>query len=121
MKGKFITTNIWMAALSGRKKTKRFEVKETIASTGYYETIRSNELAGTTLFKNIREHYVITYSVNAHCYTCAGYALRLTVEWVLSSVRDCFYSSNYLVLSLQSIYQALKQFPGCRGFYELPT
>ena len=33
MKGKFITTNIRMAVLSGRKKSKLFEIKETIAST----------------------------------------------------------------------------------------
>jgi hypothetical protein len=45
MKGKFITTNIRMAALSGRKKLKRNEIKETIAVIDYAKTIWSKDIA----------------------------------------------------------------------------
>ena len=44
MRGKFITTNIRMAALSGRKKSRRFEIKETIASTENSKTIWRKDL-----------------------------------------------------------------------------
>ena len=59
MKGKFITTNIRIAVLSGRKKLQRIEIKETIAATDNSKTIWSKDFAAAKKIYAMPDKYEV--------------------------------------------------------------
>ena len=59
MRGKFITTNIRIAVLSGRKKLQRIEIKETIAATDNSKTIWSKDFAAAIKIYAMPDKYEV--------------------------------------------------------------